>query len=117
MRNVFLCKSCKEYSPLEKRFITRTEMVEFKGGDEFYVQCDHCMNNQKIHANQVIAEESTTKKLLFVGGSLLLAFVFTLFLWNIGWVSTLTLALPVAVYSLLSKGEQESVAIFNKNRI
>lgn len=75
-------------------------------GIEINERCKHCGNYTKRHINRLHAEPNY---FIIVGG-VILAILFTFLLWDLGFVSTLTGTIPIAVWM----HENKKSSAFNK---
>lgn len=75
-------------------------------GEEINERCKHCGNHTKRHINRLRAEPNNA--VILVG--LVIAGIFTVFLWDFGFVSTLTGTIPIAIWA----NENKKSSAFNK---
>ena len=69
------------------------------GTNEFNERCKYCGNFTKKHINRLYAEENYT----FVILGFILAAIVTYFLWDFGFISTLTGTIPLWFWTEMKK--------------
>jgi len=74
-------------------------------GETFTVNCKHCGSNQKIHINDVIADNSPLMVVLATLATIIITIVF----WEMGFIAFITIAFPVLVWN----AHQRSRSAFN----
>ncbi len=75
-------------------------------GEEINERCKHCGNHTKRHINRLHANP----RYLYIILGLVIAVIVTLFLWNLGWISTLTGSIPIGIWFY----EDQKASAFNK---
>jgi len=76
-------------------------------GEEFNIQCEHCLKNSKIHVNDVRAQQNNK---IIIGG-VVVGLIITIVLWRfLGAVATLSATVPAIIW----KQEANAVTTFNK---
>ncbi len=75
-------------------------------GLEINERCKHCGNHTKRHINRLHASPNY----FIILGGVALSVIVTLFLWDLGWVSTLTATIPIAIWM----SEEKRASSFNK---
>lgn len=102
------CPSCQKGIKIKSWAATRPEL-EMEKGDEFNVNCNHCGITTKKHVNEIVAE----KNLLIIAVGVLLGIVTTYFLWDFGFISTFSGAIPL----LFWQQEERATNTFNSYTI
>ena len=93
MKLSYYCSSCKKENYLKTKTTNRHNFLLEYGKNEINERCKHCGNHTKRHINRLHAEPN---KLILIGGALT-AVLITVLLWDLGLVSTLTAAIPIAI--------------------
>ena len=75
-------------------------------GEELNKRCKHCGHQTKRHINRLMAEPNYY---LIIGG-IIAAVLITVFIWDLGFVSTLTGSIPIAVWM----SEKKKASNFNR---
>ncbi|TXG39466.1 hypothetical protein [Seonamhaeicola maritimus] len=75
-------------------------------GLEINERCKHCGNHTKRHINRLHASPNY----FFILGGVALAAIITIFIWDLGFVSTLTGTIPIAIWI----SEEKRASAFNK---
>lgn len=112
----FNCKNCKEINFLKENAYARADL-ENQLGTNFHKKCTKCLTHNNYHVNDVVASGSESMFLLFVLAAILLIGVLTLFLLQMGFISILTIALPVVVYVIYYKQTDATIQTFNKHLV
>ncbi len=111
------CRNCKEEFNLKKSFVTRPDLIDAMG-EEFSVQCSQCLSQNTVHANDVVAYQSTPYRL---AGSLLgiaIIIIITLFWWDAGYISNMGLILGGGIIAASNFSSVTSnVTAFNTYKI
>lgn len=108
MKLYTLCNSCSKETSINIGAATRVEL-ENKVGTEFMVNCEHCAIDQKKHVNKIQAKPNVGYTLLATA----LSGILTVFFWDMGFITTLSFALPVLVWQ-----QQQTLAnAFNGYRV
>ena len=97
--------SCKKTNSIKVKSNNRFELKQ-EIGLEINERCKHCGNHTKRHINRLRAEPNYT---IIIGG-IFLAGIFTLLLWDFGFISTLTGTIPIAIWA----NENKKASTFNK---
>lgn len=105
MKLYYYCSSCKKENSFKTKATNRFELQEERG-NEINERCNHCGTQVKRRVNRVHAKPN----LMIALGGLVLAALATVFLWNLGWIATLTLSLPIMIFAY-TNGEASK---FNK---
>ena len=100
---------CKKENYLKTKATNRHEFLIEYGKDEINERCKYCGNFTKRHINRLHAEPN---KLILIGG-FLLAIIVTIAFWNLGFVSTLSFSIPIAV----AFDQNSRTSMFNKTMI
>jgi hypothetical protein len=75
-------------------------------GEEMNQRCKHCGNHTKRHINRLHAEPNYV---LILGG-IVVAVIFTIVFWDLGFVTTLSGSFPIAIWM----SENKKSSAFNK---
>lgn len=98
-------KSCQKLNYIKvqskNRFDLKAEL-----GLEINERCKHCGNHTKRHINRLHSNPNYT---IIIGG-VVLAGIITIFIWNLGFVSTLTGSIPIGIWM----HEEKKASAFNK---
>ena len=113
---IFKCKTCRKQSILKKSAYSRSDL-ENQTGTNFYTQCTKCLKNDIYHVNDVKAESSSNNILLLALIAIIIGGIFTLFLFKAGFISTITLAIPVGIYLIYKSNVDKSINQFNKHYV
>lgn len=105
----YTCPSCEENMLVKVGRPSDRSALERERGELLSVNCNACADRRRIHVNDV---KASPMKAIVIGAGLVAAVLTALF-WNLGFIASVTLALPVLVYSTLNT----SAANFNKYRI
>ena len=110
MRLYYYCssKSCKKINHINVKSTNRYDLKQ-EIGEEINERCKHCGSFTKRHINRLHADANYT---IIIGGILLAALV-TLIFWDLGYVSTLSATIPIAIWAY----ENKKVSEFNKHLI
>jgi len=71
-----------------------------------------CVSRNKIHIDDVIAEIGFIPAIATIG-SIILAVFLTIIFWDLGFVSTLSFAIPILTGSSVFKAQHNKIAAFN----
>lgn len=94
MKLYYYCSSCKKENSFKTRATNRFELQEERG-NTINERCNYCGTQVQRRVNRVHAKPNLI--ITFVG--LALGILSTIFLWNLGWIATLTFSIPILVYS------------------
>lgn len=97
--------SCKKENSIKVKSNNRYDLKQ-EIGLEINERCKHCGNHTKRHINRLHAKPNY---FIILGGWVLAAIV-TILLWNLGWISTLTGTIPIAIWM----SEEKRASTFNK---
>jgi hypothetical protein len=75
-------------------------------GLEINERCKHCGNHTKRHINRLHASPNY----FIILGGVALAIIITILIWDLGFVSTLTGTVPIAIWM----SEEKRASAFNK---
>lgn len=98
-------KSCRKLNSIKVKSSNRFDLKE-EIGEEINERCKHCGNHTKRHINRLHAKPNYA----IILGGVALAIVITIFIWDLGFVSTLTGTIPIAIWM----GEEKKANAFNK---
>ena len=115
MRLYAKCKSCPEDIILKSSVPTRMDLAKMEG-NELELTCQNCKTRKTCHVDDIRAQFSTRKILIAIGFSLILALVGTLLLLDAGFISTLTIGIPIIVALFVYKQENAAVHLFNRHK-
>ncbi|WP_299100343.1 hypothetical protein [uncultured Winogradskyella sp.] len=99
MKLTYRCASCKKDNYIKTKASDRYGLLMEMGKNEFNHRCKHCGYFTKKHINRLYADDNYM--LVFVG--FMLSAIATFFLWEFGWVSTLTGAIPLYFWIEMKK--------------
>lgn len=107
MKLFYYCssKSCKKINSIQVKSNNRFDLKE-EIGEEMRDRCKHCGNDTKRHINRLHAEPNY----FIVLGGIVLAVIITILLWDLGFVSTLSGTIPIAIWM----NENKKASAFNK---
>ncbi len=100
--------SCKKSNTITVKANNRYDLKQ-EIGEEINERCKHCGHFTKRHINRLFAEPNT----LIIFGGILLAIIITTFIWELGFVSTLTGTIPFSIWM----SETKKASAFNKTMI
>ncbi len=106
MKLSYRCSACKKNNFIKTKAKDRHELLLELGSNEFKDRCKHCGHFTKKHINRLFAEDNYT----FVIVGLAAAAIATYFLWDFGYVSTLTGTIPIWFFTEMKK----NTSAFNK---
>tara|TARA_R110002049_G_scaffold148688_1_gene311596 strand:- start:1232 stop:1564 length:333 start_codon:yes stop_codon:yes gene_type:complete len=109
MKLSYRCNSCKEDNTIKNKATDRHGLLMERGSNEFNERCKHCGNFTKKHINRLYAVDDYT--LLLVG--FVVAAIATILLWDLGFISSLTLGIPIWFFSEMKKKS----STFNKTMV
>ncbi|GAA4231008.1 hypothetical protein GCM10022291_02500 [Postechiella marina] len=98
-------KSCQKLNYIKVQSNNRFELKE-ELGLEINERCKHCGNYTKRHINRLHCSPNYA---IIIGG-LVLAVVITIFIWHLGFVSTLTGSIPIGIWM----NQEKKASTFNK---
>jgi hypothetical protein len=99
MKLSYRCSSCKKDNTIKTKAFDRHGLLMERGNNEFNERCKHCGNHTKKHINRLYADDDYT--MVLVGFAL--SAIATFFLWDFGWVSTLTGTIPLYFWTEMKK--------------
>jgi hypothetical protein len=107
MRLFYYCssQSCKKLNSIKVASKNRFELKE-ELGKEMIDRCKHCGNHTKRHINRLHAAPNY----YIILGGVALAIIITIPIWDLGFVSTLTGSIPIAIWM----NEDKKASAFNK---
>ncbi|SFZ91836.1 hypothetical protein SAMN05428642_102375 [Flaviramulus basaltis] len=105
MKLSYYCSShsCKKLNYIKVKSNNRYDLKE-EIGDEINERCKHCGNHTKRHINRLHAGPNY---LIIVTG-VILAIIFTILFWDLGFITTLSGTAPIA---LLVKEKKKQVLL------
>jgi hypothetical protein len=109
MKLSYYCDSCKKENYIKTKASERYTFLEEYGSNEIKERCKHCGNHTKKDINRLHAEQNYA---IIISG-LFLAIIITIFLWDYGFVSTLTGTIPVGIWI----DQNNKTSTFNKSRV
>ena len=83
----------------KRQLYNRHELLMERGSDEFNERCKHCGNFTKKHINRLYADDNY----MYVLVGFIAAAIATYFLWDFGYVSTLTGTIPIYFWIEMKK--------------
>lgn len=90
----------------------RLDLAKEKGA-EFKIKCESCSSSHTVHVDDVNAYENGWLVLGAGLVALLVAVGITWWLWDLGYISTLSGILPVMIYFGTQKSERDKCNVFN----
>lgn len=93
MKLSYYCKSCNKKNHYQTNINDRFELQK-EVGDEINIRCTKCGTVNKKHINRLTAEPNR----LYVIIGLVIAAILTILLWDLGFVSSLTLTIPIYLF-------------------
>ncbi|RNC87237.1 MAG: hypothetical protein ED556_07400 [Winogradskyella sp.] len=99
MKLSYRCSSCKKDNYIKTKATNRHELLMELGTNEINERCKHCGNFTKKHINRLYADDDYTMVLFGFAA----AVVVTYFLWDYGYISTLSGAIPLWFWSEMKK--------------
>ncbi|MBU2929846.1 hypothetical protein [Winogradskyella psychrotolerans] len=109
MKLNYRCESCKKDNFISTKATDRHGLLMERGSNEFNERCKHCGHFTKKHINRLYADDNYT--LVIVGFAL--SAIATFFLWDFGWISTLTGTIPLYFWTEMKKKS----SAFNKTMV
>jgi len=110
------CPRCKIDISIKTSAITRSELEDEQG---LYItkRCQKCATKHDFHVNQIKAKVSPRGLKLTILLSIAFAFILIIILYWMGFWSTFTLALPVAIVYLFHNSQAKEATDFNSIKI
>ena len=99
MKLSYRCNSCKRDNTIKTRAADRHGLLMERGSNEFNERCKYCGNFTKKHINRLYADDDYTLVLIAIA----IAIIGTYFLWDLGYISTLTGTIPIWFWSEMKK--------------
>ncbi|GAA3605711.1 hypothetical protein Q4Q39_11605 [Flavivirga amylovorans] len=109
MKLSYYCSSCKKENYLKTSAPDRYAFLIEYGKNEINERCKHCGNHTKKDINRLHAEPNN---IIIVGG-VILAIIITVFLWDFGFVSTLSGTIPIGIWV----DQNKKTNLFNRSRV
>ena len=110
------CSRCSIDIPIKTSAITRSELEDEQG---LYItkRCQKCGTKHEFHINQINAKVSPNGLKLTVLLSIIFALLMTIVLYWMGFWSTFTLALPIAIVYFFHNVQAKEAKDFNRIKI
>jgi len=105
MELYFYCSSCKKENSFKTKATNRFELQKERG-NEINERCKKCGTIVKRRINRVHAKPNVY---ILLGG-VAIGGISTIFLWNLGWIATLTFSVPILAW----KYAEQKASAFNK---
>ncbi|WP_299109482.1 hypothetical protein [uncultured Winogradskyella sp.] len=99
MKLSYRCSSCKKDNTIKTKATDRYGLLMERGSNEFNERCKHCGHFTKKHINRLYADDNYT----YVIAGLAIAAVATYFMWDFGFISTLTGTIPIWFWSEMKR--------------
>ncbi|REG88123.1 hypothetical protein [Winogradskyella sediminis] len=99
MKLSYRCESCKKDNTVKTKAANRHGLLMELGKNEFNKRCLHCGHFTKKHINRLYVDDNYTYVII----GFVLSAVITYLLWDLGWVSTLTGAIPLYFWIEMKK--------------
>lgn len=107
------CPSCKNEHKISSWFIENRLDLAHKRGKEFTITCKVCGLPFKTHVDNIKA--SNDLNVPIIGGfSLIVAVGLTILLWDYGFISTATIAIPIIMATTTRNNQRTKIQIFNQ---
>lgn len=107
------CPSCKNEHKFSSWFIENRIDLAHKLGKEFSVTCKNCGLPFKAHVDDVKAYNDLRVPL--IGSlSLIVAAGLTILLWDFGFISTATIAIPIIMTTTTQNNQRTKIQLFNQ---
>jgi len=107
------CPSCKNEYKISTWFIENRLDLAHKLGKEFTVTCKKCGLPFKAHVDNVKAYNDL--RVPIIGGfSLIVAIGLTILLWDFGFISTATIAIPIIMATTTRNNQRTKIQLFNQ---
>jgi len=110
------CVNCKEGFEIKSSANSRHEL-ENERGRYFSAKCNICHIDNEYHVNAVKASPGGTNLILYISLGIALFLMITVYLFKMGFVGTISLAVPAFVYLRLKQNSEKSVQLFNRGEI
>lgn len=105
MKLYYYCSSCNKENSFTTKATNRFELQEERG-NEINERCVYCGTIAKRRINRVHAKPN----FLWVIVALVIGAIATVFLWQLGWIASLTFAFPILVWQYINNEASQ----FNK---
>ena len=105
------CRECEDSTPVKPSARDRLALSR-KLGSEFHHRCERCGASETYHVDDVTAS-SGRAKLWGLIAALGAAALFTAVLWDLGWISTLTLIIFGGIYFAVQQSADAKAEAFN----
>ncbi|WP_396600911.1 hypothetical protein [Algibacter sp. R77976] len=107
MKLSYYCSSpsCKKLNYIKVKSNNRFDLKE-EIGLEINERCKHCGNHTKRHINRLHAGPNYK----IIAGGVILAVLFTVLFWDLGFITTLSGTVPIAIWM----SEEKRASTFNK---
>ncbi|NRD23442.1 hypothetical protein HNV10_09345 [Winogradskyella litoriviva] len=99
MKLSYRCSSCKKDNYLKTKATDRYGLLMETRANEFKHRCKHCGNFTKKHINRLYAVDNY----IYVLTGFILAAITTYFLWDFGFISTLSGSIPIWFWAEMKK--------------
>jgi DNA-directed RNA polymerase subunit RPC12/RpoP len=109
MKLSYRCNSCKKDNSFKTKATDRYALLMETGTNEFKHRCKHCGHFTKKHINRLYADDNY----IYVITGFVVAAIATFFLWDFGFVSTLTGTIPIWFWSEMKRKSSN----FNKTMV
>ncbi len=109
MKLSYYCSSCKKENFIKTKAQDRYGFLVEYGSNEINERCKHCGSFTKKPINRLYAEQNYQ---IIIGG-LVIAIIFTILLWDFGFVSTLTSTIPIGIWI----DQNKKTTAFNRSRV
>lgn len=111
MKLSYYCSSnsCKKENYLKTNTTNRHDFLMEYGKNELNERCKYCGNFTKRHINRLHAEPNNYT----IIGGVIAAIIVTVFIWDLGFISTLTVSIPI----LIGVNERKKTSNFNRSMV
>lgn len=107
MKLYYFCASCKKENSFKTSANNRYDLQKERG-NEINERCSYCGTITKKRINRVHAKPN---RLILLGG-LIAGIIATVFLWNLGWIASLTFSIPFLAWQQADKGARNFNRVF-----
>lgn len=98
MKLYYYCSSCQKENSFTTKATNRFELQQERG-NEINERCNKCGTQVKRRINRVHAKPNV----LYILGGLIVGAIATVFLWNLGWIASITFSIPIMLYAYTNK--------------
>lgn len=111
------CPRCKVDIPIKSKAAARTEMEDEFGSLYLTPTCPKCATKQEFHLNKIKAKIDSKGLFIMILLALGTTALVTGFLRSIGFISTISLIIPVLIIGGYTYNENQQIQYFNSLRV